>query len=365
MKKKLISLLLAAMMLAGLMAGCAGGTPDPTAEPPANPTEGTQETEPPAGDPTEEPSAVEPVTLNVAYMPNYAALWAVTTADAKGYFAEEGITVNLVEFADGPTEIAAMESGSIDVSYIGPGAHRLCSTGNANIFLIQQLGDADCVIGFKSHGVESLEDLKGKTIAYASGTSSETILKLALDSVGLTTDDVKLFDMDTSNMVTAALSDSVDACATWSPYSLNIMAEKGDDAIKFCSNVDFSDVTVTPASWVCTPAYGEANKDVLVRFIRAMYKAMDYGSQEANFEEVAGYVAEQCKIEQSAAYDQRGDGAWMTKAEVLEGCSNGKIIDYYTLQQKGFIDAGSLEDNDDMVKVEDFVLLDLMQEAGK
>lgn len=363
MKKKVLSLLLALTMAAGLFAGCSGGGNDNKNNAPA-PAPSANEPAKPA-DPEPGAPAVEPVTLNVAYMANYAALWAVTTANAKGYFAEEGITVNLVEFADGPTEIAAMESGSIDVSYIGPGAHRLCSTGNASIFLIQQLGDADCVIGFKSHGVSSLEDLKGKTIAYASGTSSETILNLALDSVGLTPGDVSLYDMDTSNMVTAVLSGSVDACATWSPYSLNIMAEAGDDAVKFCSNVDFSDVTVTPASWVCTPSYGEANKDVLVRFIRAMYKAMDYGSQEANFEEVAGYVADQCKIEQSAAYDQRGDGAWMNKAEVLAGCGDGSIVSYYTIQQQGFINSGALENNADLVKVEDFVLLDLMQEAGK
>lgn len=363
--RKLLSIALSLAMLVCLAAGCSGGNnQDSSASTPADTTTPADASAPADNSTPSEPAA-ESVTLNVAYMPNYAALWAVTTANAKGYFAEEGITVNLVEFADGPTEIAAMESGSIDVSYIGPGAHKLCSTGNANIFLIQQLGDADCVIGFKSKGVEKLEDLKGKTIAYSSGTSSETILDLALDSVGLTRDDVSLYDMDTSNMVTAVLSGSVDACATWSPYSLNIMAQAGDDAVKFCSNVDFSDVTVTPASWVCTPTYGEQNADILVRFIRAMYKAMDFGSQETNFEEVAGYVADQCKIEQSAAYDQRGDGAWMDKADVLSICSDGTIIDYYTLQQKGFINSGVLAETDITTQVEDFVLVELMEEAGK
>lgn len=370
MKKKLLSILLALTLVCGLFAGCSGdsGSKDNDTSAPSTTDTTTPETpsEPaPAEDETPSEPAVEPVTLNVAYMPNYAALWAVTTADAKGYFAEEGITVNLVEFADGPTEIAAMESGSIDVSYIGPGAHRLCSTGNADIFLIQQLGDADCIIGFKSHGVEKLEDLKGKTIAYSSGTSSEVILNLALDSVGLTADDVSLYDMDTSNMVTAVLSGSVDACATWSPYSLNIMAQAGDDAIRFCSNVDFADVTVTPASWVCTPSYGEANSDVLVRFIRAMYKAMDYGSQEANYEEVAGYVADQCKVDLETAYDQRGDGAWMSKDDVLSICADGTIIDYYTLQRQGFIDSGALTEEEAVSTVEEFVLTNLMEEAGK
>lgn len=358
--KKIISITLAALLTLSLVACGSAEAPAPAEEAPA---EEVATEEAATEEAVAEEPAAEPITLNVAYMPNYAALWAVTTADQKGYFAEEGITINLVEFSDGPTEIAAMESGSIDVSYIGPGAHKLCSTGDAQIFLIQQLGDADCVIGFKSKGVEKLEDLKGKKVAYASGTSSETILNLALDSVGLTTDDLELYDMETSNMVTAAVSGSVDAVATWSPYSLKIMSEMGDDAVRFCSNTTFSDVTVTPASWVVNPKYAEEHPDYLVRFTRALYKGMDFGSQEANMEEVAGYVADQCKTELEVAYDQRGDGAWMTKADVVNGINDGTIIGYYTLQQKNFIDS-DVVDGSTALPVEDFVLSDIMLEAA-
>ena len=88
--------------------------------------------------------AAEPVTLNVAYMPNYGSLWAIEAAIQKGYLAEEGITVNLVEFADGPTIIAAMESGSIDVGYIGQGAHKLCVNGQATIFALSHISNGIC-----------------------------------------------------------------------------------------------------------------------------------------------------------------------------------------------------------------------------
>ena len=88
----------------------------------------------------------EPVTLNVAYMPNYGSLWAIETAIQKGYLAEENITVNLVEFADGPTIIAAMESGSIDVGYIGQGAHKLCINGRATIFALSHVSNMEKMI---------------------------------------------------------------------------------------------------------------------------------------------------------------------------------------------------------------------------
>ena len=73
----------------------------------------------------------ETIKLNIGYMPNYGSLWSVTTAIEKGYFEEAGIEVTLWEFADGPTIINAMESGTIDMGYFGHGAHKLCIQGKA------------------------------------------------------------------------------------------------------------------------------------------------------------------------------------------------------------------------------------------
>ena len=80
------------------------------------------------------------ITLRIGYMPNYASMWAVMTGINGGFFEEEGITVQLIEFSDGPSEIAAMEGDSIDLAYIGKGAHRLCILGSAIIFA--QIGRA-------------------------------------------------------------------------------------------------------------------------------------------------------------------------------------------------------------------------------
>ena len=356
--KKLIAMLLAMVMVLSLAAcGAKTEAPAPTEAPKA---EAPAATEAPAAP---EAPAVEPVTLNVAYMPNWGALWAVTAAIEQGYFAEEGITVNLVEFADGPTEIAAMESGSIDLSYIGHGAHKLCSTGNAKIFLLQQLDDADAVIGFKSHGVEKLEDLKGKKVAYAPGTSSEEILNLALESVGLTLADIEGYSMEPANMVTAAISGSVDAIAAWSPFTLTILEEVGEDAIKFCSNADFTDKAVALASWVCNPKYAEENPDILVRFTRALFKGMDFGSDPANYETIAQYVAAQCKTDFEIAYQQRGDAKWLNQAEVLESIDNGAMKGYYQLQQDAFVASGAINAGE-ILTVDEFVMYDVMTAAA-
>ena len=361
MKKRVLSLLMVGAMTAGMLAGCGSKTDAPAAtdnttkeETPAT-EETVSETVTPA---TEEKTDYEPVTLNVAYMPNYGSLWSIENAIAQGYLEEEGITVNLTEFQDGPTIIAAMESGSIDVGYIGQGAHKLCINGQATIFALSHISNGDALIG--GEGITSIEDLKGKKVGYSSGTSSEDILLNSLTSVGMTMDDIEAVDMDASAIVTAMLSGGVDAAATWSPNSLKIL-EEDKNATKLADNMTFSDKTVSLASWICMPKYAEENRDVLVRFTRALFKAMDYAAADHQ-EDTAALIAKQIAGDQDTVYDQRGDAEWLTGKQVSEGAADGTVEGYYELQKKNFIDAGAVEVDP---PVSDYVLLDVMKEAGE
>ena len=353
MKKRILSLLMVGAMTAGMLAGCGSKAPaDNTAKEEIPATEEAKE-ETPA---TEEKEAVEPVTLNVAYMPNYGSLWSVENAIDQGYLEEEGITVNLVEFQDGPTIISAMESGSIDVGYIGQGAHKLCINGKATIFALSHISNGDALIG--GEGITSVEDLKGKKVAYASGTSSEDILVNSLTSVGMTMDDIDAIDMDPAGIVSAMLSGKVDAAATWSPNSLKILEEDAN-ATKLTDNMTFADTTVSLA--ICMPKYAEENRDVLVRFTRALLKAMDYAAADHQ-EETAALVAKQTALDQETVYEQRGDAEWLTGKQVSEGAADGTVEGYYELQKENFIAAGAVEVDP---PVSDYVLLDVMKEAGE
>lgn len=304
--------------------------------------------------------AVEPVTLNVAYMPNYGSLWAVEAAIHKEFMAAEGITVNLVEFADGPTIIAAMESGSIDVGYIGQGAHKLCINGRATIFALSHISNGDMLIGGKD--ITMVEQLKGKRVAYSSGTSSEDILVNSLLKYGMTMDDIQAFDMDASAIVTAMLSGGVDACATWSPNSLKILEEM-PDASKLTDNMTFSDTTVSLASWICMPRFAAEKRDVLLRFTRALFKGMDYAANE-HYDEVSEWISQQTATSYDSVYAERGVAKWLTGQEVAAGAADGTVEGYYLLQRDTFAAAGTVE-KDPPPAVAEYVMLDMMIEAGK
>ena len=342
MKKRTLSLLMAASMTAGLLAGCGSSKPAETTAAPttaaATTAAETKAEETTTAEETKE--EVTPVTLNIAYMPNYGSLWSIENAIDQGYLEEEGITANLVEFQDGPTIIAAMESGSIDLGYIGQGAHKLCINGQATIFALSHISNGDALIG--GPGIKTVEDLKGKTVAYSSGSSSEDILLNSLTKAGMTMDDITAMDMDASAIVTAMLSGGVDAAATWSPNSLKILEEM-PEATKLTDNMTFSDQTVSLASWICMPKYAEENRDVLVRFTRALFKAMDYAANDHQ-EETAALVAAQVAQDKDSVYEQRGDAQWMTGKEVAKGAADGTVEGYYELQKQNFIKSGAFDE---------------------
>ncbi len=340
--KKFIVLLLATTLTISLLGGCAKKNPV---------VEDTNETG------NQKKDLIE---LNVGYMPNYASLSAVVAGIKTGAFEEQGFKIKLVEFADGPTIIAAMESGSIDYGYIGQGAHKLAIQGKATILSFDHYENAGAIIGNKSKGVTSMADLKGKTIAMASGTSSEFQIDLTLAKAGLTRNDVTLMDMDASSIVTAMISGGVDAASTWSPNTSAIMNELGDDAVVISNNATFIDTSPFIASWIVMPDYAKKNAESVLAFTKALYKAMDYRAEHVD--EVVEWVAEVAALDLESMKAQKEDGIWNKKAEIVELINAGELQSSYEIQQTNFIDSGSVTEQ---VPVDNYVLFQNMLDAAK
>lgn len=303
-------------------------------------------------------SSTELETINVAYMPNFGSLHDIIAGVNAGTFKEEGLDVKLVEFADGPTIIAAMESGTIDIGNIGPGAHKLPIEGRAELISFSQLGNADEVIGRTDKGVKTLADLKGKKIASASGTSAETILKLALAEAGLTENDVEIIDMDASAIVTAMISGSIDVAATWSPNTTAIKEELGDKAVMLANNVRYAKESPSIASYSTTPGYSKDNSEKVAKFLRGLYRAMDYRAE--HMDEVAEWVGTQIGGDVATVKYQLQDGDWLTSDQIKELIDSGDMKVYYEKQQENFVKAGTVSKSRD---VTEYVLFEQMSDA--
>lgn len=300
----------------------------------------------------------EMVKLNVACMPNYASLWAVLTGIDRGFFEDEGIEITLWEFEDSMSEIEALEDKSIDIAYIDNEAHKLCVNGQAAVFASDSVYSNNKIVVLRSSGVKSLdsiEKLKGKKIAYSAVPVSETALNGVLKVAGLTRNDVQVSEMAAAEMVAAMASGSVDACAAWSPYNIQIMNMcKGAREIEF--DTDFVDIS----SWVCRPAYASKNRDILVRFSRAIYRAMAYASQKDNWDYAVGLYAMRSGKYKEECYAEAGNDTWFGANDIKNYIEDDSIQDYYLKQQEMFIESGDVEEK---LPVENYVLFDVMKEA--
>lgn len=357
MKKRMALLAGAALAIASLTA-CGGSKPAETTAAPEATEAATEAKAEETTETTEAAETFETAKVRVAYMPNMGSASLATTARDKGFFEEMGLDVEMVEFQGGPAEIAAMASGDIDISQIGHGAHALCAEGEAIIFQIDCTSLADAVIGNTDKGVGSIEELKGKTVAVTSGTSAEIILNLALQSVGMSQDDIETVEMDANGIVSAMISGNVDACATWSPGTTTILDALGDKGVLLADNMNYVDQVTFPSSFITSQKYADENHDILVRFARALQKAGDY--RAANIDEVAKLVAKQCEVDEATMLACTGEGNWLTGEFVGQALADGTIKSYYENQQKVFIDGGRLTEE---VPVDNYVLFDIMQEA--
>ena len=59
------------------------------------------------------------------------------------------------------------------------------------------------------------------------------------------------------------------------------------------------------------------------------------------------------------------DGAWLDSATLTKYAEDGTIEGYYKIQQENFLKNGKITEEEGAVPVTDFVLFDIMTEAGK
>ena len=363
--KKFIGILLSMVLVMSLFVGC-GGKKDNTNSDSDNTVEsdnsGSNENEDNDVADTEDNQPKELTKVKVAYHPNMGGATTIMTGIKSGAFEEQGLEIELKKFTSGPPEIAAMVSGDIDLGYIGMGAHFLAIEGQVDLIAIDALGNSDRLLTRKDTGIESVEDLVGKTVAVPLGTSGETVFDLALKKAGVPRDQIKVVNMDIAGAVSAYISGQVDAAAIWAPYTLKAAETLGEDqVVELAKNEDFMPDYVFPSSWIATPKYIEENKDVVVKFVKGLYKAMDYRAE--NVDEMIDWTLEIVEdVEKESAKIEVGQMIMMTTSQINEAVESEDILKWFEGLEKLFLKTGKIEE---VVAVEDFVRTDILKEALK
>jgi NitT/TauT family transport system substrate-binding protein len=194
------------------------------------------------------PTKPEPGTFKLGTEPwlGYGQ-WDV--AASKGFFAKRGLSkVELVNFSEDKDLNAALASGQLDGANVASHTAMVMAAAGLPIKVIMLLDfsmTADAILSGKD--VNTVEDLKGKKIAFEQGTTSDILLNYALQSKGMTIADVTPVPMPAADAGSALIAGRVPVAVTYEPYLTAARAQNHDVKLLFSAGVDpglISDVLV-------------------------------------------------------------------------------------------------------------------------
>jgi sulfonate transport system substrate-binding protein len=174
---------------------------------------------------TSSASDLSSVTLNIGDQKGTGAEAVLTAAGLINTFP---FKLTWADFTSGPPILEAASAGSVDVGGVGDAPPVFAASGGESIVIVgarqTTAGDQDAVVVPKGSSITTISDLRGKKIAYGSGSSANYQLLTVLKAAGLTIKDVTLVNLQPADALAAFNSGSVDAWTIWPPYVQQVQA---------------------------------------------------------------------------------------------------------------------------------------------
>jgi len=168
------------------------------------------------------PSVAAPKTLRVGFQKGEPVLVAAKeNRTLETALKPLGIEVSWLEFAFGPPIMEAMRVGSIDIGGVGDTPPVFAQAGKADLVYIAArpaTGDSSGLLVPPGSTLQTLQDLKGKKVAFARASSAHNLTIAALDKAGLSIEDIEPAYLAPADAAAAFARGSVDAWTIWDPY---------------------------------------------------------------------------------------------------------------------------------------------------
>jgi NitT/TauT family transport system substrate-binding protein len=200
----------------------------------------------------------------VGYAPIYLA-------QEKGFF--DGIDVQLEKIEETPARRAALASGNVQGSVDILDSFTNGAAAGLPASVVLKLDDSmggDGIVVRKSIG--SIQDLRGKTVAYPPGLPSHFFLLSLLDDAGMKISELESRPMEADQAGAAFVSGSVDAAVTWEPWLSKAAAMPGGKILTTSRDKPGLIVDV----FTVRNDFLRDNPDVVRAFLRGWFRAVDY-----------------------------------------------------------------------------------------
>lgn len=252
---------LGGVALVVLLAACAGDEP---AGPPDD------------ADPDDAAAEEEVVSLTVGFLPIAAYVYFWQAQDA-GYFAEEGLEVELVPAAGGAAIIPALESGDFDFGVSDVFALLNAQNGGVDVRFVslniyENADEPTHAVITNEPEVQGPEDLEGRVVATNVQFNIDWVMmRQWMRLHGADPEALEFTEIPFPDQVTAVESRDVAAAGSIEPFYT--IAESED--LRVVGNYFTEVLPVVPtAGVIAMQSYLEDNPDIARRFVRAIDRAV-------------------------------------------------------------------------------------------
>ncbi len=204
------------------------------------------------------------------------SIWPILIAKEKGWFEEEfakaGAKVKWVEFQSGPAYFEAIVSDRLDFGRIG---NIPVLAGQAANVPFKEIANGsngekgDVILVRKDSSIRTLQDLKGKKIAVAKGSSAYGLLYKALAKEKIKPSDVQVIQLQPDEAQPAFETGSVDAWAIWEPFHSTQVIKNGARVLTNGESIQSS----SPGFQIVRSTFAKENPDLVVLYLKVTEKA--------------------------------------------------------------------------------------------
>ena len=209
--------------------------------------------------------------------------WPIYVANAKGFFAREGVEVEMVTMPAAYTATQALIGGDVQTVGFTVLSMAAAVVGGAPLKLVASNQDLPLIWVVARPEIGSWADLKGKTISSGNTTGDyfDVVMRLVLAANGLRDDDYTMRTMPGQARLPALQTGQVSA-ALLSAYDANLAMREGYKSFglvhEFVKDIQYS-------GYVVDDGWAKANEAALVSYLRALLSATNWLFDPANRDE--------------------------------------------------------------------------------
>lgn len=213
-------------------------------------------------------------TITLGLMPDVDSLPFII-AQEKGYFKEEGLTVNLKSFKSAVDRDSALQSGNLDGAISDMLAEAFAKNGGFDTVITSMSQGSYKMVVNKDKAVSSIQDLKGQDVAVSKNTIIEYVTDRILVKGGLAPEDInKVVIPQIPTRLEMLQNGKITAATLPDPMGSIAMKNGG----KLLSSSD--QLGVNPGVLLFTGKAVKAKEQEIKAMYRAYNKAIDYLNKE-------------------------------------------------------------------------------------